>query len=138
MTFLILNKFNHIKIVKNLIIVSLGLALILNLLLAEKIEARNVAAQIKNPKVVAQKLYQAWRLKNRKGMSKFAASKAVEKLFSVRWRKMQFKGCENRQEGGFECIYLDNKNDLSLAMIIEGGVSAGGYHVESVSFSSED
>ena len=51
---------------------------------------------------------------------------------------MKFEGCSRRDEGGFECIYRDKKLDLSIAMIVDGGVSAGGYNVTSVNFSSEE
>jgi hypothetical protein len=45
---------------------------------------------------------------------------------------------KRRDEGGFECVYKDVKNDWSVAMIVEGGISVGGYNVASVSFSSEE
>ena len=61
----------------------------------------------------------------------------VGKLFGVRWRAMRPKGCERRDEGGFQCVYYDAANDLSLAINVAGGASAG-YGVESVSFSSEE
>ncbi|MDQ6785983.1 MAG: hypothetical protein M3033_04085 [Acidobacteriota bacterium] len=97
------------------------------------------AAQNKNPTLVAQKLYQAWHLKNRKSALKIADKDAVDKLFGVRWRVMKFEGCKRREgEIGFECIYRDAKNDFSLAMIVEGGVSVGGYNVASLSFSTEE
>ena len=92
---------------------------------------------VPNPKMAAQNLYKAWRTKNRKAALKVASKDAVNKLLSVRWRVMTFKGCKNMEEGGFECIYRDAKNDFDLAMIVEGGVSVGGYHVESLSFSTE-
>lgn len=97
------------------------------------------AIQNKNPKLVAQKLYQAWHLKNKKSALKIADKNAVDKLFSVKWRAMKFEGCKRRDgEVGSECIYTDAKNDLSLAMIVEGGASVGGYNVASLSFSSEE
>jgi hypothetical protein len=99
---------------------------------------KEAARQIKNPKLVAQKLYQAWHLKARRAALKVAAKEAVEKLFGVRWRRMRFEGCKQREEGGFECVYRDERNDLSMAMIVDGGASAGGYNVASVSFSTEE
>ncbi|MBA3765949.1 MAG: hypothetical protein H0W99_02970 [Acidobacteria bacterium] len=91
--------------------------------------------KITNPSVAARRLYNAWKKKSRKAGLKVASSAAVSKLFSTRWRPMQFKGCQNTG-GSFECVYHDPKIDLDIAMVIEGGASAG-YHVESVSFSSE-
>lgn len=93
--------------------------------------------QNKNPRLVAQKLYQAWHLKNRRSALKVADKEAVDKLFGIRWRAMKFEGCSHRDEGGFECIYRDTRIDLTMAMIVDGGISAGGYNVASVSFSSE-
>ena len=87
---------------------------------------------------VAQQLYQAWHLRSQKSALKIADKNAVEKLFSVRWRPMKFEGCNHRDEGGFECIYRDAKNDFSMAMILDGGVSVGGYNVVSLSFSTEE
>ena len=100
--------------------------------------AKESARQIKNPKLVAQKLYRAWHLKARRVALKVAAKEAVEKLFGVRWRAMKFEGCKQLEEGGFECVYRDARNDLSMAMIVDGGASAGGYNVASVSFSTEE
>lgn len=117
---------------KKLILAGLACAL----LFISAIAAREL--QSKNPKLTAQKLYQAWHFKARRSALKIAEKKAVDKLFSVRWRVMKFEGCNRRDEGGFECIYRDAKNDLSLAMIIDGGVSVGGYNVTSLSFSSEE
>ena len=97
-----------------------------------------VSAQTKDPKLAAQKLYNAWHARSRRSALKVAEKGAVSKLFSTRWRPMKFEGCTRRDEGGFECIYRDKKLDLSLAMIVDGGVSAGGYNVASLSFSSEE
>ena len=94
--------------------------------------------QVLDSEVGAKKLYQAWRVGNRKAASRIADKSALNKLFSTRWRPMVFKGCTNiKPEGGFECIYRDRKNDLDLALIFKGGLSAGGYKVVSLSFSSE-
>lgn len=103
------------------------------------VSPENARAQThKTPQAAAQSLYQAWRVKNRKTALKVADKSAVDKLFSTRWRALKFKGCTNRDEGGFECIYNDAKLDLSIAFILDGGASAGGYSVVSVSFSSEE
>ena len=91
--------------------------------------------KITNPSVAAQRLYKAWKQKSKKSALKVAAPAAVSKLFGTKWRLMKFKGCQNN-EGSFECIYHDPKLDLDISMIVEGGASAG-YHVESISFSTE-
>jgi len=91
--------------------------------------------KITNPRVAAQRLYNAWKKKSRRSALKVAAPAAVSKLFSTKWRPMKFKGCQNTG-GAFECIYRDPKLDLDVSMVVEGGASAG-YHVESVSFSTE-
>lgn len=103
-------------------------------------ERRDAAAamqkgKITNPSVAAQRLYKAWKQKSKKSALKVAAPAAVSKLFGTKWRSMKFKGCQNTG-GSFECIYHDPKLDLDISMIVEGGASAG-YHVESVSFSTE-
>ncbi len=119
----------------------LGQALSVLLLLSGLAAAANAAtppASSKTPKAVAQRLYQAWRLRTRVSAQRVAAPEAVDKLFGVKWRTMNFEGCRQREEGGFECIYRDAKNDFSLAMIVEGGASMGGYNVASVSFSTEE
>ena len=87
---------------------------------------------------VAQSLYQSWRARSPRAARRVAADEAVQKLFGVRWRAMKFEGCTQRDQGGFECIYRDGKADLSMAMIVEGGASLGGYNVSSLSFSSEE
>ncbi|MBA2732105.1 MAG: hypothetical protein H0U54_04345 [Acidobacteria bacterium] len=91
--------------------------------------------KITNPRVAAQRLYNAWKKKSKKSALKAAAPAAVGKLFSVKWRPMKFKGCHNTG-GSFDCIYRDSKLDLDISMVVEGGASTG-YHVESVSFSTE-
>jgi hypothetical protein len=101
-------------------------------------KATSVNAPNGKPVLVAQKLYQAWRANGRAAARKVADPDAVDKLFGVKWRVMKFEGCQQRDEGGFECIYRDLKNDFSLAMIVEGGASLGGYNVASLSFSTEE
>jgi hypothetical protein len=106
-------------------------------LAASGANATTQAGKITDPKVAAMRLYAAWRRKNRAAALKVAERETVDKLFGVRWRAMQSKGCERRDEGGFQCIYYDAKNDLSLSINVGGGASAG-YGVESVSFSTEE
>ena len=89
----------------------------------------------KTPTSAAQGLYNAWSKNNRRAARGFAAAGAIEKLFGVNRRKMQFKGCAKREEGDFECIYEDKKLDLSMAMLTEK--TRRGYRIKSLSFSSE-
>ncbi len=51
---------------------------------------------------------------------------------------MKLKSFKRREEGGFECIYRDMKNDWTMAMTIEGGVSVGGYKLSELHFSGEE
>lgn len=90
------------------------------------------------PETLAKQFYDAWHGNGRKAALQIADKEAVDKLFGVRWRAMRFDGCHQRDEGGFECVYKDAKDDFSLAMIVDGGASLGGYNVVSVSFSSEE
>lgn len=99
--------------------------------------ARTQAGKITDPKVAAARLYDAWRRRKRSAALQVAERETVDKLFGVRWRAMRAKGCERREAGGFQCIYYDAKNDLSLSINVDGGASAG-YAVESVSFSTEE
>lgn len=128
-------KFRNLNKVNTMKKIILG-SLICTLLFASMLSAQT--AQNKNPTLVAQKLYAAWHLKNKKAALKITDKDAVSKLFSVPWRAMKFRGCNRCEEGGFECIYTDVKNDLSLAMNVEGGVSVGGFNITSLSFSSEE
>lgn len=102
---------------------------------AASVSAPAAAGTFKTADAAARALYRAWRAKSEAGASSAADADAVEKLFSVRWRAMKFKGCHKREEGDFECVYEDARNDLSLAMLAE---KAGrGYRIKSLSFSSE-
>ena|ERR1044072_953320 len=87
------------------------------------------------PAETAQTLYRAWQAKNRFKAQQAATNEVVEKLFGVKRRVMQFKGCHKREEGNFECLYKDKKTDFTMAMLIE--VARGGYRIKSLSFSSE-
>ncbi len=95
-----------------------------------------LAGRITDPKVAASRLYNAWRAGRRSAALRVATPEAVDKLFGVRRRAMKFVGCRNKDEGGFQCVYRDARLDLSLALEVDGGASAG-YSVVSVSFSSE-
>ena len=97
------------------------------------------AAMPRSPELAAQGLFKAWQAKSRKSARAYADAPAIDKLFAVRRQPMLFKGCTVREEeGGFECLFLERRSGLSLAMVVEGGASAGGYHVGSLSFSSEE
>lgn len=96
-----------------------------------------LAGRISDPQVAAARLYEAWQGGRRSAALRVATPEAVEKLFGVRRRAMKFEGCRNKEEGGFQCVYRDARLDLSLAMEVDGGASAG-YSVTSVSFSSEE
>ena len=93
------------------------------------------AGIFKTADAAARRLYLAWRAKDKTGAASAADAEAVEKLFGVRWRAMKFKGCRKREEGDFECVYEDARNDLSLAMLAER--AGRGYRIKSLSFSSE-
>lgn len=92
-------------------------------------------AIFKTADAAAQKLYGAWRAKDKAGAGAAADREAVEKLFSVRRRAMKFEGCQKREEGDFECIYRDARNDISLAML--AAKTLRGYRIKSLSFSTE-
>ena len=93
--------------------------------------------KITDYQVAAQRLYQAWKTHDRTAALRVAPKEAVDKLLGVKWRPMRAKGCHQREEGGFQCLYQDPKLDLRVAFTIDGGVSAG-YGVSAVSFSSEE
>lgn len=95
----------------------------------------SVNATFRTADAAARKLYGAWRAKDRAGAGAAADREAVEKLFAVRWRAMKFKGCHKREEGDYECIYRDARNDISLAMLAAN--TARGYRIKSLSFSTE-
>ena len=74
--------------------------------------------------------------RRRPAAQRVATPEAVDKLFGVRRRAMKFEGCRDKEEGGFQCVYRDARLDVSPAMEVDGGASAG-YSVVSVSLSSE-
>lgn len=117
-------------------IISVVLAVLL--LSSAHVAAGAKGEKVLKPETAAARLYEAWHLKQRPAALRVATRKAVDKLFGVRWRAMKFEGCQNKDEGGFQCVYRDTKLDLSVAMEVDGGASAGGYSVTSVSFSSEE
>ena len=72
--------------------------------------------------VAAQRLYQAWRRNDRPAALKVASPSAVDKLLSVKWRAMKFRGCRRARDEGFQCVYEDAALDLRIAFTIAGGV----------------
>jgi len=92
--------------------------------------------KISDPAEAARRLYNAWRRKNRRAALNVASPKVVDKLFSVRPMLMKFNACESSNET-FSCVYHNANLNLDMSIDVIGGVSAG-YHVERVSFSSED
>lgn len=89
----------------------------------------------RRPEDAARTLYRAWRNRNRARASYVSNGAVVDKLFGVRRRAMIFKGCQRSEEGGYECIYEDRKNDITMAMLTE--TSRRGFRIKSISFSSE-
>jgi hypothetical protein len=90
----------------------------------------------KTPAQAAQNLYAAWQKKNRSKARQVTHDAAIEKLFGVRRQKMVFKGCAKRaEEGDYECLYENRKNDLTLAMLLVS--RRRGFWIQSLSFSSE-
>lgn len=93
--------------------------------------------KIVDPQIAAQRLYTAWKKHDRKRAKAVAANDAVSKLFSAKFRDLEFQGCDHGDEG-FQCVYHDAKEGLfDVAFTVEGGASAG-YGVTAVSFSSEE
>ena len=89
----------------------------------------------RRPEDAAQALYRAWRKRDRARAEYVSNNEVVDKLFGVRRRVMIFKGCHKREEGDYECLYEDRKNDITLAMLTH--VRRRGYIIRSISFSSE-
>ena len=119
---------------KKIISILLMLSLAAVSISAKTIPANNQTI-IKTPEEAAKGLYKAWISRSRRTADKFARTEAVDKLFGVNRHTMTFKGCHKREEGDFECIYKNQKLDLSFAMIVK--IFRAGYRVTSVSFSSE-
>ena len=91
---------------------------------------------IRDPSVAAQKLYGAWQAKDRRGAADFATNDAVSKLLGMAPQPLTFVRCQRTGVGEFECIYRQAKTAFEAWFKVLGGASAG-YHVESVSFSTD-
>ncbi len=90
---------------------------------------------IRDPALAAERLFNAWQARNPKGAGDFATDGAVKKLFSIPPRPMTFTHCQRTDVGEFQCVYRESKADFEVWFKVLGGASAG-YHVESVSFST--
>jgi len=90
---------------------------------------------IRDPALAARRLFNAWQAKNPKGAGDFATDEAVKKLFTIQPRPMTFTRCQRTDAGEFQCVYREAKDGFEVWFKVLGGASAG-YHVESVSFST--
>jgi hypothetical protein len=91
---------------------------------------------IRDPSIAARRLYDAWQAKNRQGADVVATGDAVTKLFGLTPVPLMFTHCQRTGVGEFECVYRNPNDDLEVWFKVLGGASAG-YHVESVSFSTD-
>ena len=89
----------------------------------------------KTPEQAAQNLYAAWQKKSKSKARQVTHDAAIKKLFSVRRQKMVFKGCTEREEGDYECLYENKQNGLTLAILLVS--TRRGFWIKSLSFSSE-
>jgi hypothetical protein len=90
---------------------------------------------IRDPPLAARTVYDAWQATNRQVASAIATEAAVIKLFKMAPERLTFTRCQRTGDGEFECIYRNAKTDFEVWFKVLGGASAG-YHVESVSFST--
>jgi hypothetical protein len=91
---------------------------------------------IRDPSIAARRLYDAWQARNRQVAEVVATGDAVTKLFGLTPVPLTFTHCQRTGVGEFECVYRNAKDDLEVWFKVLGGASAG-YHVESVSFSTD-
>ena len=94
------------------------------------------AGKIGDPAVAAQRLYAAWKARDRSAAAAVAEPKAIDKLFGARFMEMRFTGCRHGNDG-FSCVWHNPSLGLDMSMEVAGGASAG-YHVMWVTFSSEE
>jgi hypothetical protein len=97
-----------------------------------------LAEKFVSPEAAAQRLYDAWRRRNRRAALKVATRRAVNALFGNSWKSwgpMKFKSCEGSESGAIICRFISKRSGV-LEMSVEGGASVGGYNVESVSLFS--
>jgi hypothetical protein len=91
---------------------------------------------IRDPSIAARLLYDAWQAGNRQAAEAVATRDAVTKTFGLTPAPLTFTHCQRTGIGEFECVYRNAKDDLEVWFKVLGGASAG-YHVESVSFSTD-
>jgi hypothetical protein len=91
---------------------------------------------IRDPSMAARRLYDAWQAKNRQAVDVVATRDAVTKLFGLPPVPLTFTHCQRTGVGEFECVYRNANDDLEVWFKVLGGASAG-YHVESVSLSTD-
>lgn len=91
---------------------------------------------IRDPSIAARRLYDAWQARNRQVANVVATGDAMTKLFGLTPVPLTFTHCQRTGVGEFECVYRNSKDDLEVWFKVVGGASAG-YHVESVSFSTD-
>jgi hypothetical protein len=91
---------------------------------------------IRDPSIAARRLYEAWQARNRQAVDVVATPDAVTKTFGLTPVPLTFTHCQRTGIGEFECVYRNAKDDLEVWFKVLGGASAG-YHVESVSFSTD-
>lgn len=90
----------------------------------------------RDPSIAARRLYDAWHARNRPVADVVASGDAVTKLFGLTPVALTFTHCQRTGVGEFECVYRTSQDDLEVWFKVLGGASAG-YHVESVSFSTD-
>lgn len=90
---------------------------------------------LRDPALAARKLYDAWQKQDRHAAAEYATDAAVAKIFGLKVQPLTFTHCQRTGVGEFECVYRNTK-DFEVWFRVLGGASAG-YHVESVSFSTD-
>jgi hypothetical protein len=90
---------------------------------------------IRDPSLAARTVYDAWQATNRQGATPSPPRPRVTKLFKMAPERLTFRRCQRTGDGEFECVYRNAKTDFEVWFKVLGGASAG-YHVESVSFST--
>lgn len=95
----------------------------------------------KTPQAASNRLYQAWRTKNRAKAKNAARNSAIDKLFSARFQpKWKFAGCNDAsdtEKGRFQCIYKDSSDDL-LSVAFDVFKEKGSWRVRSLTFGAEN
>ena len=90
---------------------------------------------LRDPALAARRLYDAWQKQDRRAAAEYATDAAVARIFSLKVQPLTFTHCQRTGVGEFECVYR-NAKDFEVWFRVLGGASAG-YHVESVSLSTD-